>query len=69
MTTDTSKNIIDGISDAIAVAKVSLDNEYRHPGYGADESDDKIKALRTKIKALRECRERLEIVFYGEGEA
>ena len=29
MTTSTSKNIIDGISDAIAAAKVSLDNEYQ----------------------------------------
>ena len=62
------QDIINGISDAIAFAKRALHHEYTHPSRSGDEMDDEINCLRKKIKTLRECRTRLEIAFYGEGE-
>ncbi len=62
------QDIINGISNVIANDKRALHAEYTHPSRSGDEMDDEINRLRNKIKALRECRTRLEIAFYGEGE-
>ena len=63
-----SQEIINAISAEIATHKRQLNGEWAYPSHSADESDNRIKNLRDKIKRLKAIRDELEAVFYGEGE-
>lgn len=63
-----SQEIINTISAEIATHKRQLNEEWTNPGHDADESDNRIKNLREKIKRLKAIRDELETIFYGKGE-
>ena len=63
-----SQGIINTISAEIATHKLQLNEEWTNPSHNTDESDNRIKNLREKVKRLKAIRDELETIFYGKGE-
>ena len=57
------KTIVDTLSDQIQCDLASIASEEHYPGHSADESDAKIKALKSRVQELRDLRNAAEWVF------
>lgn len=64
MNTDTNE-VVHLLSDQILAVARSVAAEQHCPGGNADHSDEKIKQGQEKLRALRDLRERYEVIMTG----
>lgn len=57
------KTIVDTLSDQIQCDLAVIASEEHYPRHSADESEAKIKALKSRVQELRDLRNAAEIVF------
>lgn len=60
MFSETTRQLIDGLSRQIETHLTMLRNEEHHPQHGPDQSDYRIKTLREQVSKLRQMRNDLE---------
>jgi hypothetical protein len=60
------ETIINLLSEEISNVMQQCASERTYPARSSDNSDDFIRETREKVIALREIRERLEVIFNGE---
>lgn len=62
---DRARNIVAELSDQIAEDMKRLADRMCHPTHSADDDDDAIKTLKTRIGELRDIRARVEHTMSG----